>query len=234
MSELPETDWEAGARGLARELLQAGRSERASASARKVALGAFAAASAPAVTQAAAWLTLVKWLGVSAFAVGGAGVAWHATMVSREGEQPREVISASERPRDPAPALVNAVAIVASTPAAPSAQRESRAVASGTRPRGSVEPVRSEPPRDERLRLELEALRAARGALAEGAPARALALLERKGEGFRLLPLEAGIVRVEALRAAGDTGAARRLAAALLEQSGSGPYAPRLQSLASD
>ena len=88
--------------------------------------------------------------------------------------------------------------------------------------------------RDERLRLELEALRAARGALVEGAPARALALLDRKVGGFRLLPLEAGIVRVEALRAAGDTSAARSLAAALLSQAGSGPYAQRLQSLASD
>jgi hypothetical protein len=39
-----------------------------------------------------------------------------------------------------------------------------------------------------------------------------LALLERKVEGLRLLPLEAGIVRVEAPRAAGDTGAARAAA----------------------
>ncbi|HEX2872622.1 MAG TPA: hypothetical protein VHP33_15235 [Polyangiaceae bacterium] len=233
MSELPETDWEAGARGLARELLRAGRNERATASARKVALGAFAGASAPAVTQAAAWLTLVKWLGVSAFVVGGAGVAWHATTGSREGEQSRVVVSASERPRGPAPAPVNVVASIARPPAAPSSLRSSR-VAGGTRLRTSAEPVRREPPRDERLRLELEALRAARSALAEGAPARALTLLDRKVGGFLLLPLEAEIVRVEALRAAGDTSAARRLAAALLEQAGSGPYAQRLQSLASD
>lgn len=234
MSELPEADWEAGTRGLARELLRAGRSERASASARKVALGAFAAASAPAVTQAAAWLTLVKWLGVSALVVGGAGVAWRATTGSRESEPPRVGVSTTERTPGPAPASVDVVASIASTPAAPSPLRESRVVASGTRPRTSGEPVRSEPPRDERLRLELEALRAARGALVEGAPARALALLDRKAFGFRLLPLEAGIVRVEALRAAGDTSAARRLAAALLSQAGSGPYAQRLQSLASD
>lgn len=233
MSELPEADWEAGTRGLARELLRAGRNERASASARKAALGAFAAASAPAVTHAAGWLTLVKWLGVSAFAVVGAGAAWHAATESREGEQPRVVVSTSEGPRGPAAAPVNVVASIASVPAAPSPLRESR-VASGARPRTSAAPAPSEPPRDERLRLELETLRAARGALAEGAPARALALLDRKAGGFGLLPLEAGIVRVEALRAAGDTSAARRLAAELLKQAGSGPYAQRLQSLASD
>jgi hypothetical protein len=92
----------------------------------------------------------------------------------------------------------------------------------------------SEPPRDERLRQELAALRDARAALAAGAATKALALLDGMAGGFRVLPLEAGIVRVEALRARGDASSARQLAAHLLEQPGSGPYTQRLRALARD
>jgi hypothetical protein len=82
-----------------------------------------------------------------------------------------------------------------------------------------------------RLREELDVLRAARQALAAGAPARALAVLHAKADGFSLLPVEAGIVRIEALRSAGDENGARRLARELLREHSAGPYAERLKAL---
>lgn len=47
-----------------------------------------------------------------------------------------------------------------------------------------------------------------------------------------MLPLEAGLVRIEALRGAGKPAAARALSAQLLREHPDGPYTERLRSVA--
>jgi hypothetical protein len=64
---------------LARELIELGRGERASASARALALGALAAPSGKVAAHTAAWRTTIKWLALSSLAVLAGGLAWHAT-----------------------------------------------------------------------------------------------------------------------------------------------------------
>jgi hypothetical protein len=89
----------------------------------------------------------------------------------------------------------------------------------------------AEPSRDQRLRLELDSLRASRAALAAGRPLQALSVLDSYAGGFQLLPVEAGIVRAQALRNAGDENGSRMIATELLSRHGSGPYAARLREL---
>jgi hypothetical protein len=81
------------------------------------------------------------------------------------------------------------------------------------------------------LAAELLALSQARAAVAAGAPDRALATLDAAPRGFQLLALEAGLVRVEALRGSGKRDAARALSEQLLRAHPDGPYTERLKSL---
>jgi hypothetical protein len=220
---------------LARELIRAGRGERASAGAR--ANGRQAMSVTAAATSA--WLTVVKWAGLSAFLLGGVGAAFRWSGSGSGGvAQTTPAGSQATDARGTAPAVTLNVALASSAPAPrssalqPEAELEQRAEVARAPTRSAKPSVSGPEPRDERLGQELAALKRAQAALARGAPADALAMLAAKPDGFQLLPVEAGLVRVAALRRVGQREAARELAAALLRQHGSGPYAHRLQTLA--
>ena len=224
----------AGRPNLARELIAAGRGERAGRAARLLAADALltAGVSAPGVAPAVAWLTTLKWLGVSVLVLGAAGLASYAT--SDGAVRPIGSVAAPLSPAPPAhrdiPCQAAAVAAPAPLPPAVPSQPRPRVTAALPRP-VEVAPAARVVARDVRLREELDALRAARQAVAAGSPAHALAVLDAKAHGFSLLPVEAGIVRIEALRSAGDEDRARRLARDLLREHSAGPYAERLKAL---
>lgn len=83
------------------------------------------------------------------------------------------------------------------------------------------------------LPLELEALEHARSALAGGDAARALLLLDEYSTRFpkARLRAESAVLRIEALAASGQKGAAIRLGRQLLAREPNGPYARRVRSL---
>jgi hypothetical protein len=237
MSEFSEHDGEGLRSPLARELIRAGRSERASASARANGLQALSVAGTAATSSA--WLTVIKWAGLSAFVLGGVGAAlrWSSSEPGGVSQLKPAGSQATEAP-SAAAAVTFVTALAASAPAPRSSVLETATevrprAASARAPTGSAKPSAPTPePRDERLRQELAALQLAQAALARRAAAEALAILDAKQGGFQLLPVEAGLVRVDALRRAGQPEAASELAAALLRQYGAGPYAHRLQALA--
>lgn len=227
---------------LARELIGAGRAERASGAARLLAADALltAGASAAGAAQSGAWLTMLKWLSISVFVLGSGAAAWRA----RHGEvkPPLMALTNAPRPLPPrsgvpsvaAPSDIAERAAVSETgsrAASPHAVVTASARAPLAADLAAPAGPSSAAERDERLRRELDSLRTAREALAQGLPLRALALLHAQPDGFTLLPVEAGIVRIEALRSAGSEHSARRLAADLLRDHGSGPYAERLKGL---
>lgn len=216
---------------LARELIQAGRGERASGSAREVALSALAEAGLVAASQTASWGVMVKWLVLSACVVTAGGAAWHTTRGGAE-LAPAAKHSASQSARARASVMAAVSASSTITARAPSASAEPLPRRKHTPPSKSALPLASsEQPRGDRLRAELDTLAAAREALTRGDATSAAALLDRHTGGFQLLPVEAGIVRVQALGAAGDEQSARRLATSLLRQHASGPYSARLLAL---
>ena len=238
MSEFSDHDVEGLRSPLARELISAGRNERASASARANGLQAMSVAGTAAASSA--WLTVIKWAGLSAFVLGGVGAAlrWSSSDPGRVAPLRPADSQATAAPSAAGP-VTFAAALASSAPAPaprPSglepASKLRQRPASARSPTGSAKPSAKAPePRDERLRQELGALQLAQAALVRGAAAEALTILDAKQGGFELLPVEAGLVRVDALRRAGHEDAASELAAALLRQHGAGPYAHRLQAL---
>jgi hypothetical protein len=80
---------------------------------------------------------------------------------------------------------------------------------------------------------ELATLDQARGALAAGEPARALAILDSYTVTYPRAAMapEATVLRIEALVRAGDRPAAERLGTAFLESHPQSPYAARIRSL---
>ena len=225
---------------LSRELIAAGRGERASRSARLLATEALLStgASAAGAAQAVSWLLPLKWFGISLLLLGSGDLLWRAT---RGSAVPAPVVARalpSGRTTEAAPILAARSAArpfpMAGPAGAASEPAHELALPLPSLPRVAqpTAPESGAVARDEQLRLELDALKAARQALEQGAPARALALLHAKAGGFSLLPVEAGIVRIEALARAGSETSARRLAEALLREHGSGPYAERLKALA--
>jgi hypothetical protein len=220
---------------LARELIATGRGERASHLARLLAKDALLTAGASTgVAPVATWGTTLKWLGVSVLVLGSAGLASYST----SDEAARPVVAVASAPPAPpvVPVLPVRAAAAALTSPLPPAQSPFRPRAARPLPAPGAAAVEtaaaaSVPGRDLRLRQELDALRAARQALDAGAPVRALAALHAKSDGFSLLPVEADIVRVEAMRSAGDQNGARQLARELLREHGRGPYAERLKTL---
>jgi hypothetical protein len=236
MNEFSDHDMEGLRSPLARELIRAGRSERASASARANGLQAMSFAGAPGASSA--WLTVIKWAGLSAFVLGGVGAAVRWSSPDPVGVAPlRPAGSQATDAPSAAAAVTFALALASSAPApgssvlTPASEMRQRA-ASARAPMGSSKPSAPAPePRDLRLRQELAALQLAQAALARGTPDEALAVLDARQGGFLLLPVEAGLVRVDALRRAGQLETASELAAALLRQHGAGPYAHRLRAL---
>jgi hypothetical protein len=238
---------ESGSGRLASELLSAGRSERASAAARNRAQQAVlvgAAVSSVARVKAGVWLSTVKWLGVSALLLGAGSGLWRAISSTMDKvERPAQLRSApppvaqslaastaidsSAINAPPSSGVVQPTANVelplssAAAPSAPSSSGPARA--SAAVPKSGAEP---------RLTHELLAISAARAAIARGAPERALTALDSVSGGFRVLSLEANVVRVEAWRGVGQWQAARALSERLLREQPDGPYTERLRALA--
>jgi hypothetical protein len=238
----PGDDWNARSGPLASELLGAGRRERASEGARdratQVLLASITASSA-AAANAGAWTAALKWLGISVVLLGVGGGLWRIAMREPdEIERPahvshpparatqHEVLDSNARDADrsastnSAAPLTSAPAPRGSTPSAPPSPPASRTAAAL---RGAANP---------RLAQELLALNRARAAVAGGAPEQALSTLDAVAGGFQVLPLEANLVRVEALRGAGKRDSARALSERLLRAHPDGPYTERLRSLA--
>lgn len=227
---------------LASELLGAGRREHASESARARATQALLTGMlgpSAAAANVGTWTSGLKWLGVSVMLGAGGGLwylavhrtdqAQHPTLASHaptpatqqaeladhaRGTSPSATTTSSSAPLASAPSprapLPNAVA-------APPASRSAAAVP------GSADP---------RLAQELLALQRARADVARGAPEQALSTLDGVAGGFQVLPLEASLVRIEALRGAGKRDSALALSEQLLRAHPDGPYTKRLRSLA--
>jgi hypothetical protein len=226
---------------LASELIGAGRRERASESARQRATQALLTgivAPSAAAAKAGIWTAGLKWLGMSVMLGGAGGGLWHLAV-----HRPDEVERRAHLSHPPAPATQREVlagnarstnARAAPSSAAPPASAPSPrraapvAVVSPPASRGAAV-VRSET--DRRLAQELLALNSARTAVVGGSPEQALATLDGVAGGFRVLTVEAGLVRVEALRGAGKRDAARALCEQLLRAHPDGPYTERLRSL---
>ena len=132
-----------------------------------------------------------------------------ASPVSATPVPPTPVVPAPATPSVPAPVLVRQ--------ASPSAQP----TASGGASSGSSVP------------MELATLDQARGALASGSPARALAILDDYAMRFphASMASEATVLRIEALVKAGDRPAAQRVADSFLSFNPQSPYAARIRSL---
>jgi len=246
----PIEDWNAGGSPLGRELLSTGRVERAPSSTRRRAELAMLAGTGAALTSgvgaSAGWLKAgalrsgLKWLLVSALVVGGGGVA--VRMLRPHANQSRNA-GATARGATPTPAVTPA--LVESAPQGILITPESDQAVGATRVGGDTarlpERVRSaalplgsapEVGGDGRLGREVAALSQARAELSRGAPEQALRILEPGGGKFRILALEAELLRAEALAAAGQRAAARALAQQLLRAHPAGPYAQRLRALA--
>jgi hypothetical protein len=128
----------------------------------------------------------------------------------------------------PAVAVHRAVAPAVETapPATPAAEQPLPAVRAA-RPQPSTER------KSDGLSAELAALDVARRALASGKPHAALRALDEYTRSFRerRLDAEAGVLRIEALFAAGESARARRLAEDFLRANPNGPYEKRVRSL---
>ena len=108
------------------------------------------------------------------------------------------------------------------------------ASATGDHPVTSDVPWTAMPePRASTVRSELAMLDAARGAMAAGAPRRALSILDAYSTRFPggAMAPEAAVLRVEGLVKAGDRSAAKRFADAFLANDPESPYLERLQSI---
>jgi hypothetical protein len=235
----PRDDWGAGSSRLASELLGAGRRERASESARdranQVLLASIAASSA-AAANASTWSAGLKWLGISVLLLGAGGGLFRIA-AHRPGEVERsahvsraparttqdEMLANSARGADAATA--SSAIPLTFAPSPHGATASAAPVLSASRPAAARAGT------DTRLAHELLAVSRARAAVAAGAPEQALAALDAVADGFRLLPLEANLVRVEALRSSGKQDSARALSEQLLLKHPDGPYTERLRSL---
>lgn len=244
----PIDDWNAGGSPLGRELLRTGRVERAPASTRRRAELAMLAGAGAALTSgagaSASWLKAgalrggSKWLLVSGLLVGGSGIlAWKLSA--------NEGASASAPKQGPTQMRESRPVPVASAPESESITRQSEQRAEAARvggaPARSPEHAQRAPvpvgsatdvPGDGRLAREVADLGQARAELARGAPEQALRILDPAGGNFRILALEAEVLRAEALAASGQRPAARALAQQLLQKHPTGPYAQRLRALA--
>lgn len=212
-----------GATDLERRLLSAAAAERPSDEMTRrmgLALG-FTAVAAPATaviaTKVAAAKSITGWVAACTLAAamtGGAVAIWR--------------LSASPTP---APAHVTAAAAATPVASAPDVAPQSPARTShhaSSRRRASAQPVSND------LRDEIALVDAARTALDDGAPARALVLLRRyattyPGGTFRP---EVTVLRIEALAATGRRDEARAQARDFVARHPDGPLSERMARLA--
>lgn len=256
----PGHDSSPGPSLLARELIRAGRTERAAPSALGRAEHALLTAAGPSAATAGpvtvgGWLAGAKWIGLTALIVvaGGAGMSRSpengamrspaiASSTQAKGAASVEQNIGPTRDSASQPPLTigstrSEIPEERAHSAVPSkAFASARDVASVSLPSPSLTAVSTSTPTangsDRELARELEALAAARAALGRGIPAQALSATA-PGK-FRLLHLEASIVRVEALKTSGQFQASASLARELLQRHPSGPYSERLRALLSE
>jgi len=245
----PRDDWDAGSSRLASELLRAGRRERASEGARERAtqalLGASITASSAAAANAGSRIAGLKWLGISVVLLGASGGLWHfAVHEPREVERRAHVSDPRARATQGEALAVKARGSGVTAASTSSAAPDPTALSPhGTMPSAAPSPAAPSPApapvspargggRNTRLSQEVLAVSRARAAVAAGAPERAVAILDAVTDGFQLLPLEASLVRIEALRGTGKLNSARALSEQLLLAHPDDPYTERLHSLA--
>jgi hypothetical protein len=218
----------------------AGQRERAMAA---LGLGAPAVGVTAKILGAGVWKWAVAALVASA--VGGAALSLSVANKPAPAAPPvpaAHTVAASPVLTSPVPAVLAPTAQDAlGRPSAPAPESASSAIAepsSVTRSADSVRqasqasqtvPSRTKPG----LGVELAALDEARTALASGDPARALLRLDRYQREFPtpVLAQEATMLRIEALQAKGDTGAARALATRFLATHPSTTYEDRVRTL---
>lgn len=185
----------------------------------------------------------------------GAGIA-AAAVAAAALVDPPSFSARGDEPSDSAPAAPNTAAVAAPPSEAPSSPEDSSESAAAPTPDASesvteesspaARPAsRRAPARASRdadgeqasaLSQELALLDAARAAIAQGNPRRALRLLDEHGQRFTKprLPTEASVLRIEALVRSGDRAQARKLGEAFLARHVNGPYERRVRSLIGD
>jgi hypothetical protein len=237
-------------------LVASGAIAASSLAAGGAAAGGAAAGGAAAVAKAGSLATLT-WIGV--FSVTGIGVVTSAMVLSDAHQDTRRtdfaasVASSLARSREMRPppersasaksgdgetaAPVDPTAIL-TRPAPPA--RPTEAVAPATAVTRLPSSELSAPRAGERgsasastLPAEIALLDQARGAIAVGEPARALAILDGHTARFPrgVMAPEAAVLRIEALVKAGDRPAATRFADGFLATAPTSPYTTRIQSL---
>lgn len=215
-------------------LLQVGREYRAPANTHTktlAALGLVGSSALLAKSSAAASFWSLKSL-----IVGGAVVGVVATSAI--------VVTSNSRPQEPAPALVADASSAeepttqAATPlpteaSAPEAEPEPEPVASetATGPAPSTKTARAAS-----ITEELQAIDAARSAVAAGDGARALKLLDDHARRFPRgrLHLEAEVLRIEALARSGNRAAATTRARAFVKRHPNSVFTPRVRRIAGE
>jgi hypothetical protein len=190
------------------------------------------AASSAAAANTGTWSGGLKWLGISAVLLGAGGALWRSTetaptrveVPAQIGHAPTRAMprAAADKPDGASPVVTGSAAPLNAAPPARAASPSAAPSRTASTGRGAA---------DARLAEELLAVSRARAAVSAGAPDGALATLDAVPGGFVVLPLEASLVRVEALRGAGKLAAARALAEQLLRAHPDGPYTERLRSL---
>ncbi len=215
-------------------LLRAGRDYRASATTHTktlAALGLASSATLLAKSSAAASLWSLKGLLVGGAVVGV--VATGVVLVRAPAARPDTVPAELER-RDRA-------AII--TPTTPKGPAEESAAPPEALPEDAAEPAAPNPARTPvtpsraaSITAELQAIDAARSALAAGNGARALALLDEHARRFPggRLHLEAEVLRIEALARSGQGPTARTRARAFVERHPNSVFTPRIKRLAGE
>jgi hypothetical protein len=170
-------------------------------------------------------------LGVGALLALAAAVAVmirasHGNDVSVEiDREPSTASAARERPRP------NAEAIAPS----PAPTTEPSALAAKRRSTAKAPSASAGPPTTLTLSAELALLNEARAHVSQGEPARALELLARHDRAPNAsLRAEAALLRIEALRAAGDVAQAAELAKEFVERYPQSPLADRARRLSTD
>ncbi len=205
------------------------------------AFGAMAGITAPAATAAAlskSTLTflVMKWVAVGA--VVGATCAVSAKALQHGISSPvsstppqRRALGPKEQRTDPPPRGEFASVPVTQPPA--SVRSEARAAPSETPRPQSAPPLPSGARNAEKLSREVALLDEARAALGRGDAAAALAALDQRQQeiGAGMLAPEATLIRVEALLARGERGAAAALAERFWAEHPRGAHTDRLRTL---
>ena len=190
---------------------------------------ASASAAAPALAKAAGAKVIATWTTVALLSVGGLGGVVGVSLFSRARTERSRVVAGT----------------IASEPHAPAAMPGAPATSEGPRERLVKIPASTPAPTRHRqlaqagagaLGEEIALIDAARTAVREGAPARALTLLRRYRQSFPkgTFSPEASVLEVEALSANGEHDRAQTLARQFLAQHRESPLAPRVARFADD